>query len=171
MKKSIFILLTTLTFSASAQEVKWYTIKEAIELNKTNPKKIYLDVYTDWCGWCKKMDASTFTNPVIATLMNHYFYPVKYNAEVKDTLIVNNVRYINEGGGRSAHQFAQYLLNGQLSYPTTVFLDETNNSLGPIPGYMDPKTLEPILIFIGENVYQKMKWEEFKVGFKGELNK
>jgi thioredoxin-related protein len=156
----------------SAQEVKWYTIKEAIELNKTNPKKIYIDVYTDWCGWCKRMDANTFTNPVIVALMNHYFYCVKYDAEVRDTLVVNNVRYINEGQGRSAHQFAQFLLNGRLSYPTTVFLDEKNNSIvGPVAGYLDPPSIEPILIYIGEEVYKKMKWEDFKNGFKGELNK
>lgn len=66
--------------------IKWYSPEEAYELNKTAPKPFFIDVYTDWCGWCKRMDATTFKDPTIAQYLNAYYYPVKFNAEVKDTI-------------------------------------------------------------------------------------
>ena len=63
--------------------LKWYTWEEAVELNKTKPKKMFVDVYTDWCGWCKKMDKSTFADPAVAAYLAENFYPVKLNAEQK----------------------------------------------------------------------------------------
>ncbi|NJK95139.1 MAG: DUF255 domain-containing protein [Bacteroidales bacterium] len=65
-------------------KVKWYTIEQVVELQKKEPKKILIDVYTDWCGWCKKMDAETFDHPIIAEYINKYYYPVKFNAESKE---------------------------------------------------------------------------------------
>jgi uncharacterized protein YyaL (SSP411 family) len=66
------------TLSVSAQEVTWLSWNEAYELSQTdkNPKKLFIDVYTDWCGWCKKMDKDTFQNPEVAAYMQANFYMV-----------------------------------------------------------------------------------------------
>ena len=61
--------------------IKWYTWDEAIALNAKNPKKIFIDLYTEWCGYCKKMDANTFKDPEVAKYMNEHFYAVKFDAE------------------------------------------------------------------------------------------
>lgn len=86
MKKSIILaIFAMLTFGAKAQEktetIKWMGFNEAIEACKKEPKMIFIDVFTDWCGWCKRMDATTFKNPVIAKYMNDKFYAVKFDAE------------------------------------------------------------------------------------------
>ena len=87
MKKFVFtiLLISGLSFGSAGQEnnekVKWYTFEEAVDLSKNNPKKLFIDVYTDWCGWCKRMDQNTFTHPVIAKYLNENFYAVKFNAE------------------------------------------------------------------------------------------
>src|ERR1035438_7038240 len=93
MKKVIGIILLTTTFwnftysqNAPQKEIKWYSLEDALKLTAVSPKKIYIDVYTDWCGWCKRMDAGTFKDPCIVELMNKYYYPVRFNAEIKDTL-------------------------------------------------------------------------------------
>lgn len=149
--------------SRDETRVTWYTFEEAVELTKNEPKKIFIDVYTDWCGWCKKMDASTFNNPTVAKYLNENFYPVKFNAEQKEDVQFKGYtfKYIPQGR-RGYHQLAASLLNNQLSYPTVVFLDENVNMIQPLPGYRGAKSFYPILKFFAENHYKEITWQEFQ---------
>lgn len=141
--------------------VKWLTIEEAIALNKTKPKKILIDVYTDWCGWCKKMDKLTYTDAGIVKQLNEQFYLVKFNAEQKEDVMFRE-QLFKFRPDYKAHEFAVGLLNGQMSYPSTVFMDENMNLLTIVPGYLTPQDLDPILDYFGENYFKTMKWEEFQ---------
>src|SRR5512135_1473159 len=95
MKRTLIILLFTIyAISVNAQapstgdnsKVKWYTIQEAEKLSQKSPRMMFIDTYTDWCGWCKKMDKDTFSNPVISDILNTKFYPVKFDAEGKESV-------------------------------------------------------------------------------------
>jgi thioredoxin-related protein len=182
MKRIILISLTIISFSfivstgkaqqastASSDKIKWLGIEEAAALNKKKPKKFFIDTYTDWCGWCKKMDASTFLNPVIVAYMNQNFYAVKFNAEMKDTVDFNGKTYINSNptGSRASHQLAQELLSGKMSYPSFVFLDENLAKVTIVPGFRKAPEFEVILNYIGSNAYKTQKWEDFSASFKG----
>jgi len=189
MHKTIFRILTTLQiFSISinafsqanekekvipaGEKIHWYSFEEAYQLNKKKPKKIFVDVFTDWCGWCKKMDAETFTNPVISKYMAKHFYCVKLNAERKDTVIIDGVKFTNPNPGskRSTHQLAVELLKGNMSYPSFVFLNEKSQWLTVVSGYHIAREFEPILHYFGDDAYQKeTPWEDFKASFEGEL--
>ncbi|MEK6616855.1 MAG: DUF255 domain-containing protein [Bacteroidota bacterium] len=153
------------------EKILWRSFQEAVELNKKEKKKIFIDVYTDWCGWCKVMDKNTFTNPVIAKYMNKHFYAVKLNAEMKDTVVFNGTTFVNPNPTtfRSTHQLAASLLNNKLSYPTTVYLDENFSLLTQVPGYLQPTQMEPILKYFGNNAYPNTKWEDYQKTFKGEI--
>jgi thioredoxin-related protein len=156
------------TAPTSTAKIKWLDIEEAAALNKKKPKKIFIDTYTDWCGWCKKMDQTTFVNPVIVEYMNQNYYAVKFNAERKDTVNFNGKQYINPNpaGTRSSHQLAQELLAGRMSYPSFVILDETLTKVTTVPGYRKAPEFETILHYFGENAYKTQKWEEFGPSFK-----
>ncbi len=157
------------TATASTAKIKWLDIEEAAAASKKKPKKIFIDMYTDWCGWCKKMDASTFINPVIVEYMNENYYAVKFNAERKDSVNFNGKVYVNPNptGSRSSHMLAHELLGGRMSYPSFVFLDENLSKITIVPGYRKAPDFESILHFIGEDAYKTQKWEEFMATFKG----
>ena len=83
----LFFLILVLSFNAlSAQSIQWMTLAEAIEAQKENPKKIIIDVYTDWCGPCKLMDKNTFQNRDVAAYISKHYYAVKFNAEGNESI-------------------------------------------------------------------------------------
>jgi thioredoxin-related protein len=171
---AIFIVLVTSPFLYATEgkeekkgAVNWITFEEAVALNKTSPKKIFIDVYTDWCGWCKVMDKNTFSQPDIAAYLNENFHAVKLNAEQKEDIefMGNTFKFVPQGK-RGYHELAAALLQGQMSYPTVVFMDENNQLLQPIPGYQKPKQFDVILHFFGESAYKEMSWEDFQQTFQ-----
>jgi thioredoxin-related protein len=153
----------------SGEKIHWYSFEEAYQLNKKKPKKIFIDVFTDWCGWCRKMDAETFTNPSISEYMSDHFYCVKLNAERKDTVVIDGVKFSNPNptGKRSTHQLAVELLKGNMSYPSYVFLNEKSQWLTVVAGYQAAKDFEPIIHYFGEDAYEKTPWEDYKASFEG----
>lgn len=169
---SLILLISIFSFPALAQEkIKWMTFEEAVEKSKKKPKHIFIDMYTDWCGWCKKMDASTFLDPVIVELMNKHFYAVKFDAEQKDTIHFMDHDFVNPNpeGRRSSHQLAQALLKGKMSYPSFVFLNKEYEWLTVVNGYRKPPEMEQVLTYFGDFPYESKSWEDFTADFVSKL--
>lgn len=165
MKKYILILpVLFFAFNLIGQEVKWYTIEEAVELNKNEPRKFIIDVYTDWCSWCKVMDKNTFHQPIIAEYLNEKYYPVKFNAEQREDVVIQGQTYkFVSQGSRGSHQLAAAL--GATGYPFIVFLDENLNIITTLPGYTQAPQFEKVINFIHGEYYRNQDFETWSATF------
>lgn len=159
-------ILLAFTNSDSSLSVSWITFDEAVMASRGNQKKIFIDVYTDWCGWCKKMDATTFSDPEVAALLQDKFYPVKFNAEQREPITFNNhtFKFVPQGK-RGYHEMAAALLNGKLSYPSVVFLNEKFEIIQILPGYRKADEFLKIAKFIGEDHYLTTSWEDYSKSY------
>lgn len=175
--KKIFTLVL-LIFAGGflqAQEIKWMSMNEALEAQENEPKKIFMDAYTTWCGPCKMLDKNTFSDKNVIAYINENYYPVKFNAEGEEEIFYKDKEFGNPGfdpdrkGRNSTHQFAAALrITG---YPSLVFFDEEGSLITPLPGYRTPEQLELYLKLFAKDDYKKLTsqeaFKEYEENFKG----
>ena len=161
----------TPTIDTNKIELKWYSLTQALELNKTKPKKILIDIYTNWCNGCRIMNKTTFGNPVIATYLNKNYYLVDFNAELKDTIVFAGQTFVNNGSNGPFHQFAVAALKGNVILPSIIITNENSQIVDAIPYYFTPESLEPIINYFGEDAYKSIKPEDFQKKFSESKNK
>ena len=167
MKKLRYILVLALLTSVTsiAQEINWVTFEEALELQKKNPKKIMMDVYTNWCGPCKLLDKNTFHNADVVKFVNENFYAVKFNAEGDATVNYNGKTYSNPNynadlaNRRNSVHALTYELKVN-AYPTIVFFDTEGKVIAPIKGYQKPQQIELYLKLFHSDKYKEMTTQE-----------
>ncbi len=164
---TIFVLTT---FIVQAQKVNWLSFEEAIKLNKANPKPILIDLYTDWCGWCKRMDATTYKNEVIIKYINDNYYAIKMDGEGKEDITFKGktFKYVQQGRSKY-HELAAAILKGKMSYPSTAFFNSEEQLIQTVPGYLNKERFEKILVFFSGEAYKNTKWENFEKNFKSSL--
>jgi len=138
-----------------------------VERSKKEKRLVFIDVYTDWCGWCKVMDKNTFSEPEVARILNEKFYAVKFNAEQREDVQFDGKTFKFQAyGNGGTHELAAALLNNRLSYPTVVFLDENFAMIQPLPGYQKAPEFHKVIQYIGEGHFRKMKWPEWQKIYK-----
>ncbi len=163
---SILLFVFASFMKPEKEKVIWLSIAEMQAAYSKNPKPILVDVYTSWCGWCKVMDKQTYGNDKVAAYINEKYYAVKFDAESKDPVEWNRKKY-EYNAQNKVNDLAVYLLYGQMSYPSTVFLSSIDAQPAPLAGFLKPKEIESPLKFFGEGVYKTKNFPEFMKGFSG----
>jgi thioredoxin-related protein len=162
---SIIILCCSQKPAPANDHVKWIGLDEAVTNLQKEKRPLLIDLYTDWCGWCKVMDKKTYSDKRVADYVGNKFYAVKINAETHDKITWNNKIYSFNSNYRS-NEFAVYLTNSRLEFPTTIFIPADGGAPQAIPGYMTPKDFELLVKYFGDGGYGKIPFEEYQKNFK-----
>jgi thioredoxin-related protein len=132
---------------------EYLPLEEAIVKAYENDKKVLIDIYTDWCGFCRRMQHEVYPSKLVQEVIENYYYYVRIDAESSDMVTFR-------GETMTKRNFARAL--GATSYPSTVFLDSRGDPIGMQPGFMEAKQFSEILAFVGSDAFNKMSFEEFK---------
>ena len=139
---TLFAAYGTAGPAAAIADINWMSWDQAVKANKSAAKPLIIDVYTDWCGWCKRMDETTFKDPRVAAYVNDNFYAVKLDAEQKGDIVYDGTTFsFQQQGKRGVHMLAASLLDGRLSYPSIVYLNGAMERTMISPGYKDADAL------------------------------
>lgn len=164
-------ILAILTCAARPAEkpvkLQWMSIDEVPASLQKEKRPLLIDLYTDWCGWCKVMDQKTYSDKRVADYISRKFYAVKVNAETRNVIRWDTKSYSFNPQYRS-NDFAIYLTGGRLQFPTTVFIPGDGSQPQAIPGYLQPKDFELLLKYFGEGAYGKIPFEDYQKKFKPE---
>lgn len=171
-KKAVFALVACwLVFSfakvkpTEKEKINWISIQDMNVKMKTDPRPVIIDLYTNWCYWCKMMDKKTYSNSKVISYINSHFYAVKLNAETKDTIVWNNNKY-EFNSNYKVNDFALFVTQQQLVFPSTVIFPVTNETPAAIPGFMNPKEIEVILKYFGSQICKSQNFSEYSANFK-----
>ncbi len=153
----------------SIEDVSRIAEKNASKKNPKDEKLILIDFYTDWCGWCKKLDKETYQNAEVINLMNEYFYPVKFDAEQRDSVsFINKTYKFKSSGSRGTNELALALAarDGRIGYPTITILNCKGEKLAVEAGFKTPEKMQLMLRYYGEGHYKTMDFATFEAQVK-----
>ncbi|HLY69957.1 MAG TPA: DUF255 domain-containing protein [Puia sp.] len=162
---SVFSIFLLSADKHDKTHVNWINFAELSSNLQKEKKLVLIDVYTDWCGWCKVMDSKTYSNKKVVDYLQNKFYAVKFNAESKDDIAWEGKNYHYSAEYR-CNELALYLLHGQMAFPTTVIIPADGSQPQAIPGYLPTKDFESIVKYFGEDKYGKVPFEEYQKNFK-----
>lgn len=128
MRVVFLILVLGLLIPLEAQTIKWYTAEKGFAKAAKEKKLVLVDIYTDWCGWCKKMDKETYANKSVAKALNKNFVCVKYNPEKDGNIMV---------GGKVYKPNAFESMANVAGYPATAFFSSSGEFIQTVVGFMD----------------------------------
>jgi uncharacterized protein YyaL (SSP411 family) len=143
-KKILLVVLVWFSFAFTTGDtvkssLDWQEWNEGFIAANSQQKIALIDVYTDWCGWCKRMDKNTYENAQIIDKINSHFVPIKFNPEKKGNYVVGNDTF-------SGRQLEMALSQNKKSgYPTTFFYLPTKNAMIQRAGYMDANSFGKLL--------------------------
>lgn len=141
--------------AAPPAEVVWLNYEEGLRKGKSENKNIFVDFYTNWCGWCKRLDKDVYGDSAVRAVLTRHFVTVKTNAESPRRFT------LEDGKEYTDASIARDVFRVQ-GYPALWFLTPSGEQLTYVPGYVPKDKFINILNFIHTKAYENKKFEEYE---------
>ena len=137
---TLIFMLGSFSKANDKPELKWLDWNTGYPLAKKQSKIILVDAFTDWCGWCKKMDRDTYANLEIINALNKDFIVIKFNPEIE------NIVYELDGNNYNGRELYEQLTQGKSTgFPTTYFIHPNKKQIQIAAGYLGPNDFIKVL--------------------------
>lgn len=148
MQKIFFFLafFATSTLFAQSEKLVWEDWNTGYAKAVKQNKIILIDAYTEWCGWCKKMDRDTYTNADVIKKLNQHFVIIKFNPEIE-----HNGYKVGDQTLTNLQLYSLLCQGKSTGFPTTYYITPSKNTLVIDPGYKGPEDFMKVLDSAIEN--------------------
>jgi len=134
-------------------QIIWHNYDEGLKLAVKTERPIMVNFTTTWCGYCKKMNRTTFIDSEIVNILNNDFVSIKVDGDSQTELNIDGYKITERNLTRSEY--------GVRGYPTYWFLKSNAERIGPISGYKAADPFLDVLYYVRDEVYDKMKFDEY----------
>ena len=140
------LLLAGTAHAAGAGSIRWQGWDSGLRTAVKTQRPVLVDVYTDWCGWCRRMERDVYSRDDVRDYVSRRFVTVKLDAEAGDEASYEGKIYTSRSlAGR-------FRVTG---YPTTLFLRANGEHLVNVPGYVPADRFLLLLRYIGEGAMDR----------------
>lgn len=140
--------------SVPTENIIWLSYDQALTKSRVEDIPTILYFYSEDCGWCRKMERETFTHQEVQKLLKSDFALAKINGNSNQTVLVDGKRITERQLSSVIYQ-----ING---FPTIWFLDNTNQRIANLPGFVTYDVFLDILIYIRDGFYKKYTFLEYQ---------
>ena len=174
MKRLILLFFAALfVFGGVHAQVNWQSMEQASQVDLKNNKKLFfVDFTTSWCGWCKKMDRETFSDPVVVAILNKYYIPVRFDAEGNESFTWGGVKYSNQqvpGQKSMTHPFTRAILGQKIGYPSFALFNKNGGLTQILQGYQNAYDFSMVLWYFCNGDNNRYTFDEYRAVFQEEI--
>lgn len=138
----------------AADNVNWLPFEEALEVAQTSNKKVLIDVYAPWCGFCRRMHLETYSDPDVSAYLAENFVVTRVDGDNSEET------YGFRDQTLTGSELGYHL--GARGFPTTVFLFSDSRYLTPLPGFVEPANFINVLRYLATDAFEDESFEEFQ---------
>jgi len=143
--------------SSSDKSLVWHKYDKALELAAKQDKHVMVFFTTSWCGYCKKMKKSTFTDNDVYKIMSGDFVLAVVDGDSQNKVKVTD----RDGIVREITERQLSRSYGVKGFPTTLFLKPDGTAIAPISGYRGADEFALVLRFISTDSWETMSFSDF----------
>lgn len=138
---AVLALAALLPPPAAGEAPGWLSWNAGLKRAAATQRPVLVDVYTDWCGWCRRMDRDVYARADVKEYLAGHFVTVRLDAEGSEAASYDGREYT---GRTLARRF------GVSGYPTTIFLRPSGEHLVNVPGYVPADQFLLLLRYVGD---------------------